>query len=86
METNLNGGAYSLKRFILNALLATFISVQLYGQETSAVVNDVTQLNPIKVKTAILMCKTLKLRDFTLLPPGATITIDMRSCSITILL
>ena len=30
------------------ALAALFVSLQLHGQDTGRIVNDVTQLNPIK--------------------------------------
>jgi len=33
--------------------LATFFSLQLFGQDTSIVVNDVTQLNPVKVAAIV---------------------------------
>jgi len=44
----------AFKRIILSVLIAAFFSVQIYGQDTtSKIVNDISQLNPIKVNEII---------------------------------
>ena len=43
----------NFRQLLLSFLFATFVSLQLFGQDTSKVVNDITQLNPIKVNAII---------------------------------
>lgn len=50
----LRHGLYAFGRVMLVVLVAVaFSSVQLYGQDTSTVVNDITNLNPVKVSKII---------------------------------
>lgn len=43
--------------------MATFVSLQLFGQGTSKVINDITQLNPIKVNAIISPESTQEIID-----------------------
>ncbi len=45
------------------ALAALFVSLQLHGQDTGRIVNDVTQLNPIKVSAIITPATTQEIVD-----------------------
>ncbi len=46
---------------LFHVLLSTFVSLQLFGQDTSKIVNDVTQLNPIKVNAIISPTTTMEI-------------------------
>lgn len=54
---------FKKKRHLLPILLATFVSLQLFGQGTSKVINDITQLNPIKVNAIISPESTQEIID-----------------------
>jgi len=49
---------YTLRYTLLTILLAISFSIELYGQDTSRVVNDISQLNPIKVNSIIVPTTT----------------------------